>query len=135
MHKSQQSSARFHFIDKPEEKLETANKELRMSRRANSDPHSTVDGRHGGPGPTRYTIIRFIPHIFFYIGAVLNEECIFSFDRSEPGAPPHDIETLLRKLVEAEIDGQAAAKQVAVLRETVGKLRKVRWSNCVFLDV
>lgn len=40
------------------------------------------------------------------------------------------METLLRKLVEAEIDGQAAAKQVEVLRETVGKLKKVRrWSN------
>ncbi|KAI7797701.1 outer dense fiber protein 2b [Triplophysa rosa] len=96
MHQSQQLSARFHLIDKQEEKLETANKELTKSRRDNSDPHSTVDGTHGGPGPTR----------------------------SEPGAPPHDIETLLRKLVEAEIDGQAAAKQVAVLRETIGKLRK-----------
>lgn len=47
-------------------------------------------------------------------------------DRSETGPPHQEMETLLRKLVEAEIDGQAAAKQVAALRETVGKLKKVR---------
>lgn len=93
---SQQLSSRLHFIDQQEEKLEATSKELRRSRRDNSDLHSTVDGTHGGPGRTR----------------------------SETGAPPHDIETLLRKLVEAEIDGQAAAKQVTVLRETIGKLKK-----------
>lgn len=59
---------------------------------------------------------------------MLKNVLCLSFDRSETGAPPHDIETLLRKLVEAEIDGQAAAKQVTVLRETIGKLKKVRRS-------
>uniref|UniRef100_A0A673FYD8 Outer dense fiber protein 2 n=1 Tax=Sinocyclocheilus rhinocerous TaxID=307959 RepID=A0A673FYD8_9TELE len=45
-------------------------------------------------------------------------------DRSETGPPHQQIETLQRKLVEAEIDGQAVAKQVIALRETVGKLKK-----------
>ncbi|TRZ02208.1 hypothetical protein DNTS_030438 [Danionella cerebrum] len=44
--------------------------------------------------------------------------------RSDNGAMQQEIETLLRKLVEAEIDGQAAAKQVVALRDTMGKLKK-----------
>lgn len=52
-------------------------------------------------------------------------KCVNYVDRSETGPPHQEIETLLRKLVEAEIDGQAVAKQVTALRETVGKLKKV----------
>ncbi len=52
-------------------------------------------------------------------------KCVNYFDRSETGPPHQEIEALLRKLVEAEIDGQAVAKQVIALRETVGKLKKV----------
>lgn len=55
---------------------------------------------------------------------------VIDVDRSETGPPHQEMDALLRKLVEAEIDGQAAAKQVAALRETVGKLKKVRrWTN------
>lgn len=52
-------------------------------------------------------------------------KCVNYSDRSEIGPPHQEIETLLRKLVEAEIDGQAVAKHVTALRETVGKLKKV----------
>lgn len=52
-------------------------------------------------------------------------KCVNYVDRSETGPPHQEIEALLRKLVEAEIDGQAVAKQVISLRETAGKLKKV----------
>ena len=45
--------------------------------------------------------------------------------RAQDGAGPSDVDILLRKLVEAEIDGEAAAKQVAALRDLIGQLKKV----------
>ncbi|KAK7135673.1 hypothetical protein R3I94_014363 [Phoxinus phoxinus] len=95
-HQSQQLSACRRLIDQHEERLEEASKDLRRSKCENTDLRSTVDGTQGEPGQMR----------------------------SETGPPHQEMETLLRKLVEAEIDGQAAAKQVAALRETVGKLKK-----------
>ncbi|XP_016315126.1 outer dense fiber protein 2-like, partial [Sinocyclocheilus anshuiensis] len=95
-HQSQQSSACRHLIDQHEERLEEASKDLRRSKRENADLRSTVDGTQAESG----------------------------HKRSEIGPPYQEIETLLRKLVEAEIDGQAVAKQVTALRETVGKLKK-----------
>ncbi|XP_051760166.1 outer dense fiber protein 2b isoform X1 [Ctenopharyngodon idella] len=97
-HQSQQLSACQRLIDQHEERLEEASKDLRRSKCENTDLRSTVDGTgtQGEPGQMR----------------------------SETGPPHQEMETLLRKLVEAEIDGQAAAKQVEVLRETVGKLKK-----------
>lgn len=95
-HQSEQLSACRRLIDQHEERLEEACKDLRRSKCENTDLRSTVDGTQGEPGQMR----------------------------SETGPPHQEMETLLRKLVEAEIDGQAAAKQVAVLRETVGKLKK-----------
>ncbi|XP_051525459.1 outer dense fiber protein 2-like [Myxocyprinus asiaticus] len=100
-HQSQQLSACHHFIDQHDERLEEAGNDLRRSKLENSDLRSTVDGAHCDPGQFR----------------------------SETEPLHQEIETLLRKLVEAEIDGQAVAKQVAVLRETIGKLRKV--NECV----
>ena len=35
-------------------------------------------------------------------------------------------DNLMKKLVEVEMDGQAAAKQVAALRDTIRRLREVR---------
>ncbi|CAM4715850.1 unnamed protein product [Leuciscus chuanchicus] len=95
-HQSQQLSACRRLIDQHEERLEEASKDLRRSKCENTDLRSTVEGTQGEPGQMR----------------------------SETGPPHQEMETLLRKLVEAEIDGQAAAKQVAALRETVGKLKK-----------
>ncbi|XP_016372451.1 outer dense fiber protein 2-like [Sinocyclocheilus rhinocerous] len=95
-HQSQQSSACRHLIDQHEERLEEASKDLRRSKRENADLRSTVDGTQAESG-----------HM-----------------RSEIGPPYQEMETLLRKLVEAEIDGQAVAKKVTALRETVGKLKK-----------
>ncbi|XP_059359466.1 outer dense fiber protein 2b isoform X2 [Carassius carassius] len=95
-HQSQQLSACRRLIDQHEERLEEASKGLRRSKRENADLRSTVDGTQAESG-----------HM-----------------RSETGPPHQEIETLLRKLVEAEIDGQAVAKNVTTLRETVGKLKK-----------
>lgn len=95
-HQSQQLSACRRLIDQREERLEEASKDLRRSKRENADLRSTVDGTQAESG-----------HV-----------------RSEIGPPHQEIETLLRKLVEAEIDGQAVAKHVTALRETVGKLKK-----------
>ncbi|XP_073674803.1 outer dense fiber protein 2b [Garra rufa] len=95
-HQSQQLSACRRLIDQREERLEEASKDLRRSKRENADLRSTVDGNQPEPG-----------HM-----------------RSETGPPHQEIETLLRKLVEAEIDGQAVAKQATALRETVGKVKK-----------
>ncbi|XP_067250960.1 outer dense fiber protein 2b isoform X2 [Chanodichthys erythropterus] len=97
-HQSQQLSACQRLIDQHEERLEEASKDLRRSKCENTDLRSTVDetGTQDEPGQMR----------------------------SDTGPPHQEMETLLRKLVEAEIDGQAAAKQVEVLRETVGKLKK-----------
>ncbi|XP_039536320.1 outer dense fiber protein 2b isoform X2 [Pimephales promelas] len=95
-HQSQQLSACRRLIDQREERLEEASKDLRRSKCENTDLRSTVDGTQGEPGQMR----------------------------SETGPPHQEMETLLRKLVEAEIDGQAAAKQVASLRETLEKLKK-----------
>ncbi|XP_077078879.1 outer dense fiber protein 2b isoform X2 [Siphateles boraxobius] len=95
-HQSQQLSACRRLIDHHEERLEEASKDLRRSKCENTDLRSTVDGTQGEPGQMR----------------------------SETRPPHQEMETLLRKLVEAEIDGQAAAKQVMALRETVGKLKK-----------
>lgn len=95
-HQSQQLSACRRLIDQHEERLEEASKDLRRSKCENTDLRSTVDGTQGEPGQMR----------------------------SETGPPHQEMDALLRKLVEAEIDGQAAAKQVAALRETVGKLKK-----------
>ncbi|XP_058640483.1 outer dense fiber protein 2b isoform X2 [Onychostoma macrolepis] len=95
-HQSQQLSACRRLIDQHEERLEEASKDLRRSKRENADLRSTVDGTQAESG-----------HM-----------------RSETGPPHQEIETLLRKLVEAEIDGQAVAKQVTALREIVGKLKK-----------
>ncbi|KAK9970650.1 hypothetical protein ABG768_026576 [Culter alburnus] len=97
-HQSQQLSACQRLIDQHEERLEEASKDLRRSKCENTDLRSTVEetGTQDEPGQMR----------------------------SETGPPHQEMETLLRKLVEAEIDGQAAAKQVEVLRETVGKLKK-----------
>ncbi|XP_052418450.1 outer dense fiber protein 2b isoform X1 [Carassius gibelio] len=95
-HQSQQLSACRRLIDQHEERLEEASKGLRRSKRENADLRSTVDGTQAESG-----------HM-----------------RSETGPPHQEIETLLRKLVEAEIDGQAVAKHVTALRETVGKLKK-----------
>lgn len=61
----QQLSARQHFIDQQDEKQEAPSKELRKSRRDNSDLHSSVDGAHGGPGPTRYTFSSFFQTFSF----------------------------------------------------------------------
>ncbi|XP_048065580.1 outer dense fiber protein 2b isoform X1 [Megalobrama amblycephala] len=97
-HQSQQLSACQCLIDQHEERLEEASKDLRRSKCENTDLRSTVEetGTQDEPGQMR----------------------------SDTGPPHQEMETLLRKLVEAEIDGQAAAKQVEVLRETVGKLKK-----------
>ncbi|XP_016150942.1 outer dense fiber protein 2b isoform X1 [Sinocyclocheilus grahami] len=95
-HQSQQLSACRRLIDQHEERLEEASKDLRRTKRENADLRSTVDGTQAESG-----------HM-----------------RSETGPPHQEIETLQRKLVEAEIDGQAVAKQVTALRETVGKLKK-----------
>ncbi|XP_050973069.1 outer dense fiber protein 2b isoform X2 [Labeo rohita] len=95
-HQSQQLSACRRLIDQREERLEEASKDLRRSKRENADLRSTVDGTQAEPG-----------HM-----------------RSETGPPHEELETLLRKLVEAEIDGQAVAKQATALRETVGKVKK-----------
>ncbi|XP_042585868.1 outer dense fiber protein 2b [Cyprinus carpio] len=95
-HQSQQLSACRRLIDQREERLEEASKYLRRSKRENADLRSSVDGTQAESG-----------HV-----------------RSEIGPPHQEIETLLRKLVEAEIDGQAVAKHVTALRETVGKLKK-----------
>uniref|UniRef100_A0A8C2E6V4 Outer dense fiber protein 2 n=1 Tax=Cyprinus carpio TaxID=7962 RepID=A0A8C2E6V4_CYPCA len=95
-HQSQQLSACRRLIDQREERLEEASKDLRRSKRENADLRSSVDGTQAESG-----------HV-----------------RSEIGPPHQEIETLLRKLVEAEIDGQAVAKHVTALRETVGKLKK-----------
>ncbi|XP_065103309.1 outer dense fiber protein 2b isoform X1 [Paramisgurnus dabryanus] len=106
MHQSQHMNACRRVIDQQEEKLKEASKELRRSRRENSDLCSTVDGLQGGPGQMR----------------------------SETEAPHQEIETLLRKLVEAEIDGQAVAKQVVLLRETIGKLKKDKKQSKTHFD-
>ncbi|XP_067269661.1 outer dense fiber protein 2b isoform X2 [Pseudorasbora parva] len=95
-HQSEQLSACRRLIDQHEERIEEACKDLRRSKCENTDLRSTVDGTQAEPGQMR----------------------------SETRPPHPEMETLLRKLVEAEIDGQAAAKQVAVLRETIGKLKK-----------
>ncbi|XP_016389471.1 outer dense fiber protein 2-like isoform X2 [Sinocyclocheilus rhinocerous] len=95
-HQSQQLSACRRLIDQHEERLEEASKDLRRTKRENADLRSTVDGTQA---ESRHM-------------------------RSETGPPHQQIETLQRKLVEAEIDGQAVAKQVIALRETVGKLKK-----------
>ncbi|XP_043102974.1 outer dense fiber protein 2b isoform X2 [Puntigrus tetrazona] len=95
-HQTQQLSACCRLIDQHEEKLEEASKDLRRSQRENAGLRSAVDGTQAESG-----------HM-----------------RSETGPPHQEIETLLRKLVETEIDGQAVAKQVTALRETVGKLKK-----------
>ncbi|XP_051508951.1 outer dense fiber protein 2-like [Myxocyprinus asiaticus] len=105
-HQSQQLSACHRLIDQHDEKLEEANKDLRRSKHENSDFRSTVDGAHGEPGQLR----------------------------SETEPPHQEIETLLRKLVEAEIDGQAAVKQVVDLRETMGKLRKDKKQSKMYSD-
>ncbi|XP_030641341.1 outer dense fiber protein 2b [Chanos chanos] len=93
---SQHLSACQLLIDEQEEELMGASKGLEVSRRMNSDLKHTMDRIQEETEPHR------------------------------PGAGPlePEIETLLRKLVEAEIDGQAVAKQVSTLRETMEKVRK-----------
>ncbi|KAL1269732.1 hypothetical protein QQF64_032021 [Cirrhinus molitorella] len=95
-HQSQQLSACRRLIDQREERLEEASEDLRRSKRENANLRSTVDGTQAEPGQLR----------------------------SETGPPHQEIETLMRKLVEAEIDGQAVAKHATALRETVGKVKK-----------
>ncbi|XP_073765457.1 outer dense fiber protein 2b isoform X2 [Danio rerio] len=105
-HQSQQLSACQHLIDQHEERLEEASKSLRRSKRENTDLRSSADGTQGEPGEIR----------------------------SDAGPLHQELETLLRKLVEAEIDGQAAAKQVVLLKESVGKLKKEKKQSKVNSD-
>lgn len=69
--------------------------------------------------------------VFLYPGCFI---CVVDVDRSDAGPLHQEIETLLRKLVEAEIDGQAAAKHVVLLRQSVGKLKKVDCKLCSYLQ-
>lgn len=126
-HQSQQLSACRRLIDQREERLEEASKDLRRSKRENADLRSTVDGTQAEPGHMRYSSSSFnILTFFFTIVVTRCLKCVIYVDRSETGPPHEELETLLRKLVEAEIDGQAVAKQATALRETVGKVKKVR---------
>ena len=54
--------------------------------------------------------------------------------RSEREKLNTDRELLMKKLVEVELDGQAAAKEVAVLRNTIRRLREVQ-SGSVIIQV
>lgn len=47
---------------------------------------------------------------------------VFSFSRLDTDRAHQDKETLLKKLMDAEADGAAAAKQISALRESVSKL-------------
>ena len=49
-----------------------------------------------------------------------------SLSRSEREQLNSDRDMLMKKLVEVEMDGQAAAKQVAALRDSMQRLRQVR---------
>ena len=43
-------------------------------------------------------------------------------------------DNLMKKLVEVEMDGQAAAKQVAALRDTIRRLREVICCNSLYFN-
>ncbi|XP_031426709.1 outer dense fiber protein 2-like [Clupea harengus] len=79
-----------------EEQLAEASKELEESRRANTDLRHSLGQMQEDAEPSR----------------------------AQDGAGQSDVDILLRKLVEAEIDGEAAAKQVAALRDLIGQLKK-----------
>ena len=51
---------------------------------------------------------------------------ILLLPRSERELLDRARDNLMKKLVEVEMDGQAAAKQVAALRDTIRRLREVR---------
>ncbi|XP_048100527.1 LOW QUALITY PROTEIN: outer dense fiber protein 2-like [Alosa alosa] len=88
------------LIGVQEEQLAEASKELQESRRANTDLRRSLEQ--------------------------MQEDAAHS--RAEGGAQGRagqgDIDVLLRTLVEAEIDGEAAAKQVAALRDLVSQLKQ-----------
>ena len=52
--------------------------------------------------------------------------CSCVYCRSERELLDRTRDNLMKKLVEVEMDGQAAAKQVAALRDTIRRLREVR---------
>ncbi|KAL2092010.1 hypothetical protein ACEWY4_011808 [Coilia grayii] len=81
-----------------EQQLAEASKELEESRRANTDLRRSLEQ--------------------------MQESA--EHDRAQGGAGQSDIDVLLRKLVEAEIDGEAAAQQVAALHDLIGQLKKER---------
>lgn len=53
------------------------------------------------------------------------ESCFFSGPRLQKKHLQQEKECLMSKLVEAEMDGAAAAKQVMALKDTIGKLKTV----------
>ena len=67
--------------------------------------------------------MRFHAH-FIYI--ILNDVNAVCLSRSEREQLNSERDMLMKKLVEVEMDGQAAAKQVAALRDSMHRLRQVR---------
>jgi predicted nuclease with TOPRIM domain len=60
--------------------------------------------------------------------------CVLFDIRSELDRAQDDKDTLLKKLVETEMDGKAASEQVMKLRETARKLKQVRRRTEPFLQ-
>ncbi|XP_063051792.1 outer dense fiber protein 2-like [Engraulis encrasicolus] len=84
-----------------EEQLAEASMELEESRRANTDLRRSLEQ--------------------------MQMQDSAEYDRAHGGgAGQGDVDLLLRKLVEAEIDGEAAAQQVAALRDLINHLKKER---------
>ncbi|KAI1900679.1 hypothetical protein AGOR_G00052390 [Albula goreensis] len=93
--KEKQLSASQRVIQEQKDELVEFNKELEVTERENTRLRHSIEK--------------------------IREETDLS--RQEMGVLLHEKEELLRKLVEAEIDGAAAAKQVSALKETVCKMR------------
>ncbi|KAG7480550.1 hypothetical protein MATL_G00057400 [Megalops atlanticus] len=92
---SKKLSASHRVIKEQEEELEEVTKELEVTEQENTRLRQSIEKMREESDHTR-----------------LETEALLE----EKG-------TLLRKLVEAEIDGAAAAKQVSALKETMGKIR------------
>lgn len=59
------------------------------------------------------------------LGPATSQESCFSGPRLQKKHLQQEKECLMSKLVEAEMDGAAAAKQVMALKDTIGKLKTV----------
>lgn len=62
------------------------------------------------------------------------ESCFFSGPRLQKKHLQQEKECLMSKLVEAEMDGAAAAKQVMALKDTIGKLKTEKQMTCTDIN-